>query len=88
MTEQCGFLCHLIWQQSSHNPEVAGSSPALATGKGPGNGAFLLFEVACWARLLARTLARPDERRFIQVRLSRPAPIIACRQVTPSRRNA
>jgi hypothetical protein len=29
------YLCHLIWQQTSHNPEVAGSNPAPATGKAP-----------------------------------------------------
>jgi hypothetical protein len=29
------FGRHLAWQQTSHNPEVAGSNPAPATHKGP-----------------------------------------------------
>jgi hypothetical protein len=33
----------MVWQRMAHNPEVAGSNPAPATGKGPGNGAFLFF---------------------------------------------
>src|SRR5437588_1373001 len=33
-------MCCLTWQQTTHNPEVAGSNPAPATQKGPGNGAF------------------------------------------------
>jgi len=37
---------HLTWQRSSHNPEVAGSNPAPATSKGPGNGAFRLLVVS------------------------------------------
>jgi hypothetical protein len=32
--------CHLAWQQPSHNPEVAGSNPAPATGKAPETGLF------------------------------------------------
>jgi hypothetical protein len=28
--------------EAAHNPEVAGSNPAPATYKGPGNGAFVL----------------------------------------------
>ncbi len=42
MTQQCGFLRHLIWQQSSHNPEVAGSNPAPATRKALLSGVFPL----------------------------------------------
>jgi hypothetical protein len=29
--------------EAAHNPEVAGSNPAPATSKGPGNGAFRLM---------------------------------------------
>ena len=32
--------------EAAHNPEVAGSNPAPATAKGPGNRAFSLFLVA------------------------------------------
>jgi hypothetical protein len=28
MTQVGGFSRHLIWQQTAHNPEVAGSNPA------------------------------------------------------------
>src|SRR6266545_4074512 len=34
-------LRHRTWQQTSHNPEVAGSNPAPATGKAPETGPFL-----------------------------------------------
>src|SRR3954471_8258389 len=45
MTEQCRFRRHLTWQQTCHNPEVAGSNPAPATGKAPETGLFLFSEV-------------------------------------------
>jgi hypothetical protein len=31
--------------EAAHNPEVAGSNPAPATGKGPGDGAFLMEQL-------------------------------------------
>jgi hypothetical protein len=34
--------------EAAHNPEVAGSNPAPATAKGPGNGAFLSLARAPW----------------------------------------
>jgi hypothetical protein len=34
------FLCCLTYQRRSHNPEVAGSNPAPATGKAPETGPF------------------------------------------------
>jgi hypothetical protein len=34
------LVCNLTWQQTSHNPEVAGSNPAPATGKAPETGPF------------------------------------------------
>jgi len=39
-----------------HNPEVAGSNPAPATSKGPGNGAFLFVVTAKGGRFFARLL--------------------------------
>jgi len=39
---------------AAHNPEVAGSNPAPATGKGPGNGAFPLIDTLSGDRALAR----------------------------------
>ena len=33
----------MTWQRTAHNPEVAGSNPAPATQKGPGNRAFFRF---------------------------------------------
>jgi hypothetical protein len=33
--------------EAAHNPEVAGSNPAPATHKGPGNGAFCLLSQLC-----------------------------------------
>jgi hypothetical protein len=44
MTQPCGFSCHLIWQRMAHNPEVAGSNPAPATGKALETGPFCFLE--------------------------------------------
>src|SRR5438094_4557854 len=40
MTQPCGFCRQLIWQRMAHNPEVAGSNPAPATGKALETGPF------------------------------------------------
>ena len=72
MTEQCGLLRYLIWQQMSHNPEVAGSNPAPATRKAPETGLFHAFTERggkTFAQLLPaqsmdlnEALSRSDER--------------------------
>src|SRR5262245_56790082 len=49
---------HLYGIEATHNPEVAGSNPAPATQKGPGNGAFSCLGSCAGAKTFAQLCPR------------------------------